>query len=151
MGRGTLEPLAEVEHARGLCPMSLVCLSATGSEVAKKTRKIERGTPRKGQRPGFAARGSSNERTTKGARQFCRQPGYLQGEGWSGGACLSAGPHADGFPGAAGLAAAQCGDGVGAAYGPSHAGLLEAVTGGSSGTIASSECQSHSEYDAHQQ
>jgi hypothetical protein len=34
MWHGVLEPLAVVEHAQGLCPMSLVCLPAAGISVS---------------------------------------------------------------------------------------------------------------------
>ena len=63
-----------------------------------------------------------------GVRQFCRWFRSSWGAGWSGGSCLVVRRVADGFPLAAGLAAAQGDGGVGAADGPSHARRFRALS-----------------------
>ena len=63
-----------------------------------------------------------------GVRQFFRWSRSSWGAGWSGGCCLVVRRVADGFPLAAGLAAAQGDGGVGAADGPSHARRFRALS-----------------------
>ena len=58
---------------------------------------------------------------------YCNFLSCVAGQGGSGGGCLAAGPLPDLFGLAAGLAAAQGDDGVGAGHGPSHAGQFEAL------------------------
>src|SRR5258708_11668993 len=63
-----------------------------------------------------------------GVRQFCGDWPVAWLACWSGCACLSVRVVADGFPGSAGLAAAEGDDRVGSGDGPVHAGLLESLS-----------------------
>src|SRR5258708_19535328 len=69
--RAVLEPLAVVEHTRGLCPMSLVCLPAAGISVnwLSKPRECRRQLG-----PRLVARRLD-------ARLYRRAPGLLVGGG----------------------------------------------------------------------